>query len=69
MEEEPCLYTRIGKSGSITIMFVYVDDVFIASNRESTMSKLVEEFRKNFKLKVLGIPHQLLGVQIRWGEN
>jgi hypothetical protein len=52
MEEEPCLYTRIGKSGSITIIFVYIDDVFIASNRESTMSKVIEEFRKNFKLKV-----------------
>jgi len=69
MEEEPCLYTRIGKNGTITIMFVYVDDIFVASNKETTLINLTNRLQKSFKLKVLGIPQQLLGVQIKWGED
>jgi len=69
MEEEPCLYSRVNAKGAITILFVYVDDVFIASNRDNVLVQLPQKLQKLFPLKVLGIPQQLLGVEINWGAN
>jgi len=31
--------------------------------------KLPEKLSQHYKLKVLGVPRQLLGVEIKWGEN
>jgi hypothetical protein len=69
MEEEPCLYSRVNAKGAITILFVYVDDVFIASNRDNVLIKLPQKLQKLFPLKILEITQQLLGVEINWGAN
>jgi len=68
-EEDPCLYKRIGQNGVITILFIYVDDVYIASNRDRVLVALSEKLRRRYPLKILGVPQQLLGVEIKWGEN
>lgn len=69
-EEDPCLYIRINKkNGVITILFIYVDDVYIASNSDRVLASLPERLRKHYPLKILGVPKQLLGVEIKWGEN
>jgi hypothetical protein len=69
MEEDPCLYSRINDKGAITILFVYVDDLYIASNRDKILINLPKRLQQHYPLKVLGIPKQLLGVEINWGAN
>jgi hypothetical protein len=38
--EDPCLYSRKNDRGIITILFVYVVDVYIASNSEKVLIQL-----------------------------
>ena len=65
---EECLFTRLD-GDEITILFIYVDDVYIASNHTDTLDAFHKELSKHFDLKILGIPRQLLGVQLQWGPN
>jgi hypothetical protein len=66
--EDPCLFSRI-EHGTTTILFIYVDDVYIASSDVKILRELPEKLMKHYPLKVLGIPQQLLGVKIEWGED
>jgi hypothetical protein len=67
-EEEPCLYTRVN-NGVITILFVYVDDLYIASNSNRVLERLPKKLAAHYKLKILGVPRQLLGVEIKWADD
>ena len=68
LEEDVCLYVRT-QNGVITILFIYVDDIYIASSNPNILDDFVKFLGERFKLKVLGTPSQLLGVTIQWGEN
>ena len=68
MEEDTCLYVRI-VGGIITIVAVYVDDMYIAASNSETINALVEFLKTKYKMKILGVPQQLLGVKISWGRN
>ena len=68
--EDPCLYIRRNPDKKIvTILFIYVDDVYMASNSDRVLERLPEKLRAHYPLKILGIPRQILGVEIRWGES
>jgi hypothetical protein len=67
--KDPCLYSRKNDRGIITILFVYVDDVYIASNSDKVLKQLPQRFREHYNLKILGVPRQLLGGEIKWGAN
>ena len=68
LEEDVCLYVR-NIEGVITIMFLYVDDIYIAASNQPTIDEFVKNLGDRFKIKVLGKPSQLLGVNLRWGED
>jgi hypothetical protein len=65
---DPCLFTRL-RGDEITIMFIYVDDVYIASSNPDSLEEFTNALQKHFDLKILGIPRQLLGVQIQWADD
>ena len=67
-EGDPCLFTRL-KGDEITILFIYVDDIYIASSNPNALGDFTLALQEHFELKVLGIPRQLLGIQIQWGED
>ena len=48
-------------------MFLYVDDIYIAASNQPTID--VKTLGDRFKIKVLGKPSQLLGINLQWGEN
>jgi len=50
-------------------MFLYVDDIYIAASNQPTIDEFVKNLGDKFKIKVLGKPSQLLGVNLRWGED
>ena len=50
-------------------MFIYVDDVYIASSNTNALDEFTTALRRHFELKILGTPRQLLGIQIQWGDN
>ncbi len=68
MDEDTCFYVRI-ILGVVTIVAVYVDDMYIAASNQETIDELVKFLQGTYKLKILGIPQQLLGVKISWGRN
>jgi hypothetical protein len=50
-------------------MFIYVDDVYIASSNPDALDEFTSTLRSHFELKILGTPRQLLGIQIQWGAD
>ena len=65
LQEDTCLYIR-KQDGNITILAVYVDDLYIAASNTGILEILIEWLQKVYKIKILGIPKQLLGVRITW---
>jgi hypothetical protein len=68
MEEDTCLYVRICKE-IVTIVAVYVDDMYVAASNNETIVELVDFLKSKYKLKILGVPQHLLGVKITWGNH
>ena len=65
LQEDTCLYIK--KHGDIiTILAVYVDDLYIAASDNKTLDDVTKWLQTVYKIKVLGIPKQLLGVKITW---
>jgi hypothetical protein len=58
-EEDTCLYVRMVE-GIITIVAVYVDDMYIAASNSETISALVKFLKTKYNMKILGVPQQLL---------
>jgi hypothetical protein len=50
-------------------MFVYVDDIYIAASNQQLLDEFAILLGARFKIKILGVPSQLLGVTVQWGEN
>ena len=66
LDEDTCLYVRI-ITGMITIIAIYVDDLYIAASNKNVLDVFIRNLQKVYKIKILGIPQQLLGVKISWG--
>jgi hypothetical protein len=47
---DPCLFTRL-RGDEITIMFIYVDDVYIASSNSNALDEFTTALRRHFELK------------------
>jgi hypothetical protein len=43
--------------------------VYIASNSNKVLERLPHKLAAQYKLKTLGVPRQLLGVEIKWTED
>jgi hypothetical protein len=68
LQEDSCLYVRKNK-GQVTIVAIYVDDIYIAGSTNVLVEEFLDKLRADFKVKVIGIPAQLLGVKLDWGEG
>ena len=56
LQSDPCVY--IQHSGKqMTILIVWVDDLIIASNNESHLTKLKQSLSDKFQMKDLGVWH------------
>ena len=65
LQEDTCLYSR-KQDNDITILAVYVDDLYIAASNTQILDTLIEWLQTVYKIKILGIPKQLLEVRITW---
>ena len=65
LQKDTCLYIR-KQDENITILAVYVDDLYIAASNTGILDILIEGLQKVYKIKILGVPKQLLGVRITW---
>ena len=68
LDDDYCCYF-CKKDGIITLLFIYVDDLMIASTTRESLRKFTEYLASQFKIKILGVPQQLLGIQLSWGRN
>ena len=66
--EDTCLFTRL-VDDQITILFIYVDDVYITSSDPFHLEQFKKDLSRHFELKVLGTPHKLLGIQLQWATD
>ena len=62
LQEDTCLYIR-KQDHIVTIQAVYVDDLYIAATTE-TLNHLCTWLESIYKIKILGLPRQLLGFEI-----
>ena len=56
---DPCIYFSPGLA-----VFVYVDDIIIAANSSEQVERLSDQFKKRFKMKDMGQPSRILGLDI-----
>ena len=68
LSEDYCLYYR-QEGGIITLLFIYVDDLYVSSSTQASLEMFVTYLSGHFKLKLLGVPHHLLGITMSWGEG
>jgi hypothetical protein len=66
--EDTCLFTRL-VDDQITLLFIYVDDIYIASSDPSYLEQFKKDLSAHFELKVLGVPQKLLGIQLQWAKD
>ena len=59
---DPCVYTRHAKDEK-TVMIVWVDDIIIASNKQSTLNSVKEYLSQRYQMKDLGEISWFLGIQ------
>ena len=66
--EDTCLFTRLADD-QITLLFIYVDDIYIASSDPLYLEQFKKDLSAHFELKVLGVPRKLLGTQLQWTKD
>ena len=50
-------------------MFVYVDDIIVASSSQEAVDALLRDLEKEFAIKDLGELHYFLGIQVQRKVN
>ena len=68
LQEDTCLHIR-KQDNDITILAVYVDYLYITASNTQILDTLIEWLQTVYKIKILGIPKQLLGVRITWNPS
>ena len=53
-----------GSGENLVVLLVYVDDIIVASASKSRIQSTRQQLEKLLKLKVLGVPRYLLGLEI-----
>jgi hypothetical protein len=68
LDEDNCLYFK-HEDKIITLLFIYVDDLYISSSTKVSLEEFTTFLGTHFKLKLLGVPRELLGITLTWGEE
>lgn len=63
-----CLYTKINKDCT-TYITIYVDDILIASDKETQIYEIATKLKKNFELTDLGCLNYYLGIKVERDRN
>ncbi|KAI0507214.1 hypothetical protein KFK09_013336 [Dendrobium nobile] len=50
-------------------LLIYVDDILFTGNSTKTMAKILEQLNLKFSMKLLGLAHNFLGIQIQRNSN
>jgi hypothetical protein len=67
-QADPCLY--IGHvNGELVLLAVYVDDILVATKKDSVLAKTKKVFGSKFKVKDMGPIHYFLGVRALQSED
>jgi len=66
---DTCLYIKCKSDGSIILLCIYVDDIYLATKTLEQQKEIVAKLQLIFRLKILGVPDQLLGLTLSWGEG
>jgi hypothetical protein len=61
---DPCIYLADG-----IIVFIYVDDIILAGSSDLIIDRIAQEFKKRFKMKDMGCPKRILGLDLTEGKN
>ena len=69
LSTDTCLYVKSYPDGSIVLLCLYVDDIYLATSTLELQKEFVDKLQRLFKIKVLGVPNQLLGLTLTWREN
>jgi hypothetical protein len=59
-----CVYVKTGPDNELTILLVYVDDILVASNCESSSTAIKKELMAAFDIRDLGELKLFLGIQV-----
>ncbi len=68
LRSEPCLYVR-GEGSAMVLVLVYVDDLAIATARESTMSAAKQQLKSSFTMTDGGSITHMLGIRIQYDRD
>ena len=66
---DTCLYIKSKSDGTIILLCIYVDDIYLATKTIEQQKEIVAKLQTIFRLKILGVPDQLLGLTLSWGEG
>ena len=66
---DTCLFVRNKSTGEIMLLCLYVDDLYLATTTVEMQREFISELSKHLKLKILGVPDQMLGLCNTWGAN
>jgi hypothetical protein len=65
---DTCLYIKSKSDGTIILLCIYVDDIYLATKTIEQQKEIVAKLQTIFRLKILGVPDQLLGLTLSWGR-
>ena len=69
MLTDTCLFVRRKSDGKIILLCLYVDDIYLATSTTDMQQEFLTAIGKFVDVKNLGVPDQLLGITLSWGEN
>jgi hypothetical protein len=67
-QADPCLFTKNEDDDTIFIL-LYVDDLLIASKKETKINEIIKTLEQNFEIKNLGDVKYYLGIGIQRNQN
>ena len=66
---DPCIFVRKEKTGEVSIIAVYVDDLIVVAKTDKRMQEIKESLTSKFKMKDLGRLHHCLGITVEYGQQ
>ena len=66
---DSCVSVKWVREGLGVFLLLYMDDMLIASKDKREIQKLKQQLVSEFKMKELGPPKKILGMEINWEQN
>ena len=69
MITDTCLFVRRKSDGKIILLCLYVDDIYCATSTIEMQADIIAALKSYVQIKILGVPDQLIGITLSWGED